>query len=89
MSDAKGTRSTVAERWSLPAVEGPIVGMRRDTRARDAENTRAGEAARKAEMDRGYEAGLSAGRAGSSMRIDEFWNPALIPASLILRTSSS
>jgi len=63
LSDAKGTRSTVAERWSLPAVEGPIVGMRRDTRARDAENTRAGEAARKAEMDRGYEAGLSAGRA--------------------------
>lgn len=63
MSDAKGTRSTVAERWSLPSVEGPIVGVRRDPRAREAETTRASEAARKAEMDRGYEAGLSAGRA--------------------------
>ena len=63
MSEAKGTRTHVAERWSLPAVEGPIVGVRRDPRARDAETTRVSEAARKAEMDRGYEAGLSAGRA--------------------------
>jgi flagellar assembly protein FliH len=70
LSEPKGTRSTVAERWSLPAVEGPIVGMRRDTRARDAENTRAGEAARKAEMDRGYAAGLSAGRAELQSQTD-------------------
>ncbi len=63
MSETKGTRSGVAERWSLPAVEGPILGVRRDPRAREADSTRASEAARKAEMDRGYEAGLSAGRA--------------------------
>ncbi len=63
MSEPKGTRSTVAERWSLPAVEGPIVGMGRDPRARDAQTSRLGEAARKAEMDRGYAAGQSAGRA--------------------------
>ncbi|MGC1457576.1 MAG: FliH/SctL family protein [Steroidobacteraceae bacterium] len=62
MSEAKGTRTHVAERWSLPAVEGPIVGVRRDSRARDAETSRVSEAARKAEMDRGYEAGVSAGR---------------------------
>ena len=64
MSDSTHPRAGVAERWSLPAVDGPIVGMRREspTRARDTEAARASEAAREAEKKRGYEAGLSAGR---------------------------
>jgi flagellar assembly protein FliH len=53
----------VAELWSLPNVDGPIVGLRRDSRARDAEAARANDGARQAEMDRGYQAGVSAGRA--------------------------
>jgi flagellar assembly protein FliH len=60
LSDGKSPH--LAERWSLPAVDGPIVGVRRDTRARDAETARASEAARKAEMDRAYQAGLKAAR---------------------------
>ena len=65
MSDAPRSRATVAELWSLPNVDGPIVGLRRDapSRARDAEATRVSDSARQAEMDRGYEAGVSAGRA--------------------------
>jgi len=63
LSDSTRPRPSVAERWSLPAVDGPIVGMRRDNRARDAEATRLSTAARQAELDRGYEAGVSAGRA--------------------------
>jgi flagellar assembly protein FliH len=65
LSDSTRSRATVAELWSLPNVDGPIVGMRRDapSRARDADATRATESARQAEMDRGYEAGVSAGRA--------------------------
>jgi len=65
LSDSTRSRTTVAELWSLPNVDGPIVGLRRDapSRARDAEATRASESARQAELDRGYEAGLSAGRA--------------------------
>jgi flagellar assembly protein FliH len=63
LSDSTRPRATVAERWSLPNVDGPIVGMRRDTRTRDAEATRISGAARQAELDRGYEAGVAAGRA--------------------------
>ena len=65
MSDSTRGRATVAELWSLPNVDGPIVGLRRDapSRARDADATRATESARQAELDRGYEAGVSAGRA--------------------------
>ncbi len=65
MSDSTGTRAGVAERWSLPAVDGPIVGLRRDSasRARDVEATRANDAAHQAELKRGYEAGVSTGRA--------------------------
>ena len=33
--------------------------------------------------------GLCGGRAGSATRMLEFWKPALMPASLILRTNSS
>ena len=66
MSDSTRTHAAVAERWSLPQVEGPIVGVRRDSplreRAREAE-ARATEATRQAEQDRGYEAGLKAGQA--------------------------
>jgi flagellar assembly protein FliH len=48
----------------LPAVDGPIVGMRPyASRARDALAVRASQVAREAELKRGYEAGVSAGRA--------------------------
>jgi flagellar assembly protein FliH len=65
LSDSTRSRATVAELWPLPNVDGPIVGLRRDSqsRARDAEITRASESARQAEIDRGYEAGVSAGKA--------------------------
>lgn len=67
MSDINRGRAAVAERWSLPAVDGPIIGMHREspTRGRDhdAAGARAADAARQAEMARGYEAGLAAGRA--------------------------
>ena len=62
MSEPKSPRSSVAERWALPSVEGPIVGVRRDPRSREAEANRATDAARKAEMDRGYQAGMTAAR---------------------------
>lgn len=75
MSDSARNRATVAERWSLPQVEGPIVGTRRESptpdRARDAEAARAIDAALQAEMNRGYEAGLNAGRAELSTQADE------------------
>jgi flagellar assembly protein FliH len=65
LSESNRPHPAVAERWSLPTVDGPIVGMRRDSasRARDAEAARASDAARQAEMERGYEAGVAAGRA--------------------------
>jgi flagellar assembly protein FliH len=64
LSDSTRPHPAVAERWSLPAVDGPIVGMRHSaSRARDAEAMRANDAARQAELKRGYEAGVSAGRA--------------------------
>jgi flagellar assembly protein FliH len=65
LSDRPRSRATVAELWSLPNVDGPIVGLRRDapSRARDAEATRVSDSSRQAEMDRGYAAGVSAGRA--------------------------
>jgi flagellar assembly protein FliH len=65
LSDSTRSRASVAELWSLPNVDGPIVGLRRDgpSRARDAEAARASESARQAELDRGYAAGVSAGRA--------------------------
>src|ERR1700733_306082 len=64
LSDSTRPHAAVAERWSLPAVDGPIVGMRPSaSRARDALAVRASEVAREAELKRGYEAGVSAGRA--------------------------
>ncbi len=74
MSDSTRTRTTVAERWSLPQVDGPIVGIRRESaqrdRAREAESARANEAAREAEMARGYEAGLKAAQAHLQAQTD-------------------
>jgi flagellar assembly protein FliH len=65
LSDSTRPHAGVAERWSLPAVDGPIVGLRRDSasRARDAEATRANDAARQSELKRGYEEGVSTARA--------------------------
>lgn len=63
MSEAGRLRATAAqaaaapERWSLPAVDGPIVGARR--REDPAQAARAMESAH----SRGYEAGLAAARA--------------------------
>ena len=58
----------------MPAVDGPIVGMHRESpargRDRDAAGARAADAAREAEMARGYEAGLSAGRAHLQSQMD-------------------
>jgi flagellar assembly protein FliH len=86
LSESNRPHSGLAERWSLPTVDGPIVGMRRDSasRARDADAARASDAARQAEMNRGYEAGVAAGRAelkkqtdtlaASVARLDEILN---------------
>src|SRR5215469_15276556 len=52
-----GQAAAAPERWSLPAVDGPIVGGRR--REDPAQAARALES----ERSRGYEAGLSAARA--------------------------
>ena len=73
LSDSTRTHAGVAERWSLPQVEGPIVGMRRDSplreRAREAE-VRASDAERQAEQERGYEAGLKAAQAHLKTQTD-------------------
>ncbi|MGH8148679.1 MAG: FliH/SctL family protein [Steroidobacteraceae bacterium] len=68
MSEAgrpRATAAAAAERWSLPAVEGPILGAYPNdgggpgARA----NVEQRESVRQAERTRGYEAGLTAGRA--------------------------
>ncbi len=51
--------SAAAERWSLPAVDGPIVGGRRDSAAEGGSVERVLQAERK----RGYDAGVAAGQA--------------------------
>jgi flagellar assembly protein FliH len=72
LSESNRPHPAVAERWSLPAVDGPIIGMRRASaaRARDADAARASDAARQAEMDRGYETGVAAGRAELKQQTD-------------------
>lgn len=64
MSEAGRLRAlaaaSTAERWSLPVVEGPIIGERRDGGSVE---TDGGERATQAGRDRGYEAGMAAGRA--------------------------
>lgn len=63
MSEASRARAiaaaAAAERWSLPAVDGPVIGGRRRTEADAAQAARAFEA----ERARGYEAGAAAARA--------------------------
>ena len=54
-----------AERWSLPAVEGPVVGRPRETPPEP------GSRAWKAEHARGYEAGVAAARAELQGQITE------------------
>lgn len=58
--------TAAAERWSLPSVDGPIIGVRRDTEAA----AREAAATRQAEQARGYEAGVAAGRATLQAQID-------------------
>ncbi len=63
MSEAARLRAiaaaAAAERWSLPAVDGPIVGGRRDSGAEGDSVERVLQAERK----RGYDAGVAAGQA--------------------------
>jgi flagellar assembly protein FliH len=74
LSDSNPTRTSIAERWTLPEVDGPIFGMRRESplreRAREAEAARAGDAARQAELDRGYQAGLKSAQAHLQAQTD-------------------
>lgn len=58
-SRLRATAAAAAERWSLPSVQGPILGGRREA----AEESGAVERAVEAGRARGYEAGLAAGRA--------------------------
>ncbi len=53
MSEPRGSVKPI-ERWSLPAVEGPLANAARDERARAAADQRAGQ-----EGVRGYEAGVA------------------------------
>ena len=73
MSD-RTAQPAVAERWSLPNVEGPIVGIRRESpereRARLDGAARSTDAKRQEEMKSGYEAGVSAGRAELQKQAD-------------------
>lgn len=55
---AAAAAATAAERWSLPEVEGPIVGERHEPSA----SSREAQRAREAECARGYETGLEAAR---------------------------
>lgn len=57
------------ERWSLPPVQGPIVGRRDATRTREIEERERAE--REAARLRGYEEGLAAGKAEMQARIAE------------------
>ncbi len=58
--------NAVAERWSLPAVDGPIIGSRRPGPSAEAQAR-----AREAEHARGYETGLAAARAELAQQIAE------------------
>jgi flagellar assembly protein FliH len=66
LSDNTRTRATAAERWSLPTVDGPIIGVDREGPA----GTRRSDAARQGQLTRGYEAGLNAGRAALQSQIN-------------------
>lgn len=71
MSEPRGgatpARTTKAvERWSLPAVEGPLANSVRDERARAAGEKRAAQ-----DATRGYEAGVARAQAEFKPRMDE------------------
>jgi flagellar assembly protein FliH len=66
LSDSTRTRAAAAERWSLPTVDGPIVGLDREGPA----GVRGSDASRQGQLARGYEAGLSAGRAALQNQIN-------------------
>src|SRR3974390_544935 len=64
-SRARARSMSKAERWSLPEVEGPVVGRPRETPPEP------GSRAWKAEQSRGYEAGVAAARAEMQAQITE------------------
>jgi len=72
MSEPRGggaharTAAKPIERWSLPAVEGPLANSMRDERARAAPDKRAGR-----DSAHGYEAGLAQARAEMDPRLEE------------------
>lgn len=70
MSDrgARAQRASVQpiERWSLPAVEGPLANSAREERGRNASAARASE-----DAARGYEAGMARTQAETHSRLEE------------------
>lgn len=72
MSEPRGggayarTAAKPIERWSLPAVEGPLASSMREERARAAGDQRAGQ-----DAARGYEAGLARAQAEMAPRLEE------------------
>lgn len=72
MSEPRGggaharTAAKPIERWSLPAVEGPLASSMREERTRAAGDQRAGQ-----DAARGYEAGLARAQAEMAPRLEE------------------
>jgi len=64
MSEARAMKPV--ERWSLPAVEGPLANSLRDERARAASERRTAD-----EATRGYEAGMARAEAQMAARLEE------------------
>ncbi|HXZ58781.1 MAG TPA: FliH/SctL family protein [Steroidobacteraceae bacterium] len=64
MSEARA--ATPIERWSLPAVEGPLASSLRDERTGPASDKRAAQ-----DVARGYEAGLARAQAEMAARLEE------------------
>ena len=64
MSEARAAKPV--ERWSLPAVEGPLANTLRDERARAANERRTAS-----EATRGYEAGMARAEAQMAARLEE------------------
>jgi flagellar assembly protein FliH len=70
MSEPRGApqraTSPPIERWSLPAVDGPLANAARDERARLAPGRRSGQ-----DAERGYQAGLARAQAEMQSRLEE------------------
>jgi flagellar assembly protein FliH len=68
MSEPRGSRANLlpVERWSLPAVEGPLANAARDERARAVPEQRTAH-----DAARGYEAGIARAQAELQPRLDE------------------